>query len=60
MHRLSPVATSRGYSLVVVCGLLIAWLLLLWSTDSRAWGLQSLWLVGLLALLLVKSPRTRD
>ena len=40
MRRLSLVALSRGYSLVVVRGLLIAWLLLLWSTDSRACGLQ--------------------
>ena len=30
----SLVVASRGYSLVAVCGLLISWLLLLWSTGS--------------------------
>ena len=42
--RLSLVAPSRGYSLVTVLGLLIAGLLLLWSTGSRGPGLQYSWL----------------
>ena len=36
----SLVAEDRGYSLAVVGGLLIVWLLLLWSTGSRAPRLQ--------------------
>ena len=36
----SLVAEYRGYSLAVVGGLLIAWLLLLWSTGFRAPRLQ--------------------
>ena len=34
-----PVVTLGGYSLVAVCGFLIAWPLLLQSTDSRVAGL---------------------
>ena len=33
------VVVSWSYSLVVMCGLLIGWLLLLWSTGSRVCGL---------------------
>ena len=53
------VATSRGYSLVVVYRHLIAWLLLLQSTDSRGQA-QSLWRRDLAAMQLVGSSCTRD
>ena len=36
VHGLSLVAVSTGYSPVMVCGLLMWWLLFLWSTGSRA------------------------
>ena len=43
----SLVAASRGYSLVVVRGLLIVGrLLLLQSTGSRVCGLQQFWCMG--------------
>ena len=38
---LSVVAGSRGDSLLWFAGLSLPWLLLLWSTRSRAWGLSS-------------------
>ena len=46
MHVLSLVAMSRGYSSLQCAGFLLWWLLLLWSTGSRAHGLQYLWPVG--------------
>ena len=42
MSGLSLVRESRGYSLVMACGLWLQWLLLLQSTGSRACGLQKL------------------
>ena len=45
---LSIVMVSGSYTLVVVCGLLIAVASLLQSTNSRAQA-QSLWLEGLVA-----------
>ena len=39
-HRLFLIVVSRGYSLVVVCGLLMAVVSLLWSMGSRARRLQ--------------------
>ena len=42
LHRcmgFSLVVASGGYSLVAVCGLLLRWLLLLWSTGSRVFRL---------------------
>ena len=39
---LSLVAASRGYSSLKCAGFLLWWLLLLWSTGSRAHGLQYL------------------
>ena len=53
------VVAIRGYSLVVVCGLLIAV-----ASCCRAWALgmlaQQLWCTGLVALQHVESPRTRN
>ena len=40
-------------------GLLIAWLLLLLSTGSRAWA-RFLWCSGLVGLQHVESSRSRD
>ena len=39
-HRLSLVVASGSYSLVAMYGLLIAWLLLLWSTGSQGHWLR--------------------
>ena len=41
VHRLSLVATSRGYSSLWHAGFSLWWLLLLWSTDSRHTGCSS-------------------
>ena len=38
--RLSLVAANGGYSLAVGLGLVIKWLLLLWSTGSGAGGFE--------------------
>ena len=57
---LQLVAESRGYSLAVVCGLLIAAASLVWSTDSRAHRLQQLWRTSLVALWHVGSSGTSD
>ena len=51
----SSCVVTSGHSLVVVHGLL-----LLWSTDSRASGLQQFWLMGLVALCHVESSWTRN
>ena len=40
VHGLSLVVASGGYSLVVACSFSLWWLLSLWSTGSRACGLQ--------------------
>ena len=45
VHMLSLVAASRGCSLIAMCGLM-AVVLLLRSTDSRALRLQQLWHVS--------------
>ena len=50
---LSPVAASRCYSRVAVCGLLLCW-----STSSRHAGLSSTW--GSVAPLHVRSSQTGD
>ena len=39
-HRLSLVAVSRGHSSLLCVGFSLRWLLPLWSTGSRAKGLQ--------------------
>ena len=46
MGGLSLVATSRGYSLVLLCGLLTAVASLLQSTGSTVCRFQELWLMG--------------
>ena len=46
LRGLSPVATSRGYSLVMVHRFLIAGLVVLQSTGSGAGGFQQLQLMG--------------
>ena len=56
----SVVEENGNYSLVAVPGLLLHWLLLLQSVDSRAQGLQELWHSGLVALWSVESSCTRD
>ena len=43
---LSLVAASRDYSLLRCAAFSLWWLLLLWSTGSRACGLQQLWRMG--------------
>ena len=58
--RLSLVAASGGYSSLGGEGFSLWWLLLLLSTDSRAFKLQQLWLEGLVALWHVESTQTRD
>ena len=45
-HGLSLIAESRAYSLALVPGFSLWWLLLLQSMGSRACGLQQLWLLG--------------
>ena len=52
--RLSLVAASRGYPLVVACGFSLWWPLLLWAQALRARRLQELWRVG----SKVAAPRT--
>ena len=37
---------EQGYSSLQCMGFSLQWLLLLWSTGSRASGLQQLWLLG--------------
>ena len=37
----SPVAASRGYSVVVDTGFPLQWRLLLWSTDLRCFSFSS-------------------
>ena len=54
LHGLSLAAASRGYSLVVVKGLL------LWHMVSRGHRLQQLNCKGLAALWHVRSSQTRD
>ena len=51
----SSVVANRGCSLVVVCGSLLQWLLLLWSTGSGEPELQQLLHVG----SVVEAPSTR-
>ena len=46
MHGISLVVASGGYSPFVVYRLSLQWLLWLWSTGSRAGGLQELQLKG--------------
>ena len=58
VHRLSLVAASGGCSSLPCVGFSLWWLLLLWSTGSRAWA-QQLWRRGLVAPWLVGSSRTR-
>ena len=55
---LSLVAVSGGYSLLPCVGFSLRWLLLLWSTGSRAQA-QQLWRMGLVAPRHVGSSRTR-
>ena len=57
-HGLSLVAESGGYSLVVVCGLLIAVASPVETMSSR-WMAQYLWYTGLVALGHVESSRNR-
>ena len=57
-HGLSLVAESGGYSLVVVCGLLIAVASPVETMSSR-WMAQYLWYTGLIALGHVESSRNR-
>ena len=45
-HRLSLVAVSRGYSLLLCAGFSLWWLLLLQSAGSRRTGLVAPWHVG--------------
>ena len=52
---------SKGSSLFIGFSLQwLQWLPLLYSTDSRAFGLQQLWCIGLVALQHVGSSWTRD
>ena len=46
LHRPFFSSGEQGYSLIVLCGFSLQWFLLLWSTGSRAHGLQWLWPVG--------------
>ena len=59
-HRLSLVAVSRGSFLLQCTGFPLQRLLLLWSTGFRECRLQSLWLMGLVALWHVESSQTSD
>ena len=59
-HRLSLVAASRGYSLVIVCRFLFAVVFLVADHRFQACGLPWLWLTGLVTLLHVESSQTRD
>ena len=56
---LSLAAVSWGYSSLWCAGFSLRWLLLLWSTGSRAHGLQELWRTGLVAPRHVGSSQTR-
>ena len=58
-HGLSLVAVSRGYSSLRCAGFSLPLLLFLWSTGSRAPGLQQLWCMGLVAPRHVGFSRTR-
>ena len=46
----APAGKPRGYSLLWCAGFSLRWLLLLWSTGSRASGLQQLWCTSLVAV----------
>ena len=56
-HGLSLVAASGGYSSCMDFSL--QWLIL-WILDSRAFGLQQLWCMGLVTSQHVESSWTRD
>ena len=56
-HGLSLVAASGGYSSCM--GFSLQWLIL-WILDSRAFGLQQLWCMGLVTSQHVESSWTRD
>ena len=58
--QISLVMTSGGYSLVAMQGFSLQRLLSLWSTGSRAHGLQKLQLSGLVALGPGGASWTRD
>ena len=65
LHRVFLVAASGHYSLLQCMGLLLRWLLLLWSIDSRHTGFstmqaQLLWHMGPAALLHMESSQTRN
>ena len=55
------VVASGGYCFLQSVGSFsLQWLLLLWSTGSRAHGFQQLWRSGLVAPQHVESPQSRD
>ena len=56
---LSLVVISVGYSLLPCTGFSLCWLFL-WSTGSRAYGLQWLWRRDLVGPQRVGSSQTRD
>ena len=56
VRGLSLAAASGGYSSLQCAGFSLQWLLLLWSTGSRAHGLQKLWYMGLVDLHMWLKP----